>query len=354
MTTETENTNQKEQQSLSQKEIQIENEEKKSLRLGTIILLVLLIGLVVFIIWGIYQAAFPPSPPLQGQMESRTISVSSKVPGRIQQILVKEGDFVVKEQPVVEMHLPELEAKLAQVQAQERAAKAKQDLVDEGARPQEKEAAKAQWQRAEAARELAQKTFNRIAALYKDGLVSTQKYDEVQTNLISATKLAQAAKQQYEIAEIGAREQEKKAVADLSSQAQAGVEEVKSLTESKTLYAPLNAQVEKIIFVEGELAAAGYPIITLVNLNDQWATFNIREPDMSGIEIGKKLKATVPAIGNKTVEYEIYYISPRANYATWRSTRQDAGYDMKTFEVRARPVTKVEALRPGMSVLVER
>lgn len=332
----------------------IEKDEKKSLRLGTLLLLILLIALVSFIVWGIYQAAFPPQPPLQGQMESRTISVSSKVPGRVKKVLVREGDFVTSGQPVVEMHLPELEAKLAQVQAQERAAKQKQSLVDEGARPQEKEAAKAQWQRAEAAENLARKTFNRISALYKDGLVSAQRYDEVQTNWIAAAKQASAAKQQYDIAEIGARVQEKNAVADLSSEASAGVQEVRSLTENKTLYAPLDAQVEKIIFVEGELAAPGYPIVTLVNLNDQWATFNIRESEMPGIEIGKTLHATVPAIGNKSVDYEIYYISPRANYATWRSTRQDSGYDMKTFEVRARPKAKVEGLRPGMSVLVQK
>lgn len=333
---------------------EIETDEKKSLRFGTILLLVLLIALVTFIVWGIYQAAFPPKPPLQGQMESRTVSVSSKVPGRVQKILIQEGDFVTAGQPVVEMHLPELEAKLAQVEAQERAAKQKQSLVDEGARPQEKEAAKAQWQRAVAAEELARKTYNRIAALYKDGLVSAQRYDEVKTNWTAATQQALVAKQQYEIAEIGARQQEKNAVADLTSEAAAGVEQVKSLTESKTLYSPIDAQVEKIIFTDGELAAAGYPIVTLVNLNDQYATFNIREAQMPGIEIGRILQATVPALGDKKIDYKIYYISPRANYATWRSTRQDSGYDMRTFEVRARPITKVDGLRPGMSVLVQK
>ena len=105
---------------------------------------------------------------------------------------------------------------------------------------------------------------------------------------------------------------------------------------------------------DGELAAAGYPIVTLVNLNDQYATFNIREAQMPGIEIGRILQATVPALGDKKIAYKIYYISPRANYATWRSTRQDSGYDMRTFEVRARPMTKVDGLRPGMSVLVQK
>lgn len=329
------------------------NEPVKAPKISVILLLIFIVGLTIFICIGIYKAAFPPRAPLQGQMESRTISVASKVPGRVHQVLVKEGDFVTEGQPVAQMSLPELEAKLSQVQAQERAAQAKQSLVDEGARPQEKQAAKAQWERAQAGADLALKTYNRISALYRDGLVSKQKYDEVQTNWLASKRQAEAAKQVYEIAEIGARVQEKSAASDLAAGAQAGVKQVESLTQDKVLTAPVAAQVDKIILVEGEIAAAGFPVVTLVNLNDQWASFNIREENMPGIEIGKVLKAHVPAIGDKEIDYKIYYISPRANYATWRSTRMDSGYDMKTFEVRARPIQKVDNLRPGMSVLVD-
>ena len=205
-------------------------------------------------------------------MESRTISVASKVPGRIHKVLVSEGDFVKANQPVALMSLPELEAKLQQVQAQERAAQAKQSLVDEGARPQEKQAARAQWERAQAAAALALKTYNRISALYKDGLVSKQKYDEVQTQWIAAKQQADAAKQMYDIAEIGARKQEKSAAFDLAEEAKAGVKQVESLTVDKTLNAPLDAQVDKVILVEGEIAAAGFPVVTLVDLNDQWVS----------------------------------------------------------------------------------
>ncbi len=322
-------------------------------KIGILLLLILLSALIIFLVYGVYRAAFPPLPPIQGQMESRTVTVASKVPGRVAKVLVKEGDTVAAGQPVAEMHLPELEAKLQQLEAQKRAAQAKQSLVDEGARPQEKEAAKAQWERAQAAADLALKTYNRISALYKDGLVSKQKYDEVQTNWKAASQQANAAKQQYEIALIGAREQEKSAVSDLTAEAQAGVKQVESLTADKTLYAPIGAEVDKVILIEGEIAAAGFPVVTLVDLNDQWASFNIREENMPDIKIGKVFKAYVPALGDEKIDYEIYYISPRANYATWRSTRMDSGYDMKTFEVRARPLKKVEGLRPGMSVLVD-
>lgn len=320
---------------------------------GGRILLLLLLCLGVFIAWGIYKAAFPPSPPLQGQMEARTLSVASKTPGRIARILVKEGDMVKKGQPVAELSLPGLEAKLSQTEAQERAAKARQSMVDEGPRSEQKAAARAEWERALAAADLAHKTYQRLRALYRDGLISAERHDQAKAQMISSQQEAVAAREQYDMAMQGARRQEKSAAADQSAEAAAGVAEVESLTADTVLYAPRTSQVDKVILVEGEIIPAGFPALTLVDLADQWVTFNILEQDMPGIAIGKVLTASVPAIDAKGVPFEIYYISPRANYATWRSTRADSGYDMKTFEVRARPRENTKGLRPGMSVLVE-
>lgn len=321
---------------------------------GAWLLIILMIGLAAFIVWGVYKAAFPPKPPLQGQMEARTLSVASKSPGRIGRVLVKEGEMVAKGQPVAEMSLPGLEAKLAQVQAQEKAAQAKQSLVDEGLRPEQIDAAKAKWEAVAAQATLAEKTWRRIDALYKDGLVSAERHDEAKAAWQSASHDADAAREEYETARLGARTQEKAAAADLAAEARAGVAEVESLTDDAILVAPRSAQVDRVLLVEGELTSAGFPVLTLVDLADQWVTFNILEQDMPGIAIGKELTASVPALAKDKVVFEIYYISPRANYATWRSTREDSGYDMKTFEVRARPKQTEAGLRPGMSVLVNR
>ncbi len=328
--------------------------DKRPAAIGRTLLVGFVAALGLFIIWGIWRAAFPPLPPLQGQMEARTINVSSKVPGRVQAVLVEEGDFVKAGQPVARMHLPEIEAKLSQAQAQERAARARQSLVDEGARPQEKEAARAEWERASADADLALKTWRRIEALYRDGLVSRQKYDEVRAQMLATADQARAARQVYDIALTGARKQEKSAASEQSSEAAAGVEEVEALADNRQLLAPRAGQVDKVILVSGEMAGAGFPVLTIVNLEDQWATFNIREEHMPGIKIGTVLKARIPALDARDVDYRIYYISPRASYATWRSTRENSGYDMKTFEVRARPEKAPDGLRPGMSVLVDR
>ncbi len=321
---------------------------------GKILLLLLVIGLGTFTAWGIWRAAFPPKPPLQGQMEARTLSVASKSPGRIGRLLVQEGDMVSKGQTLVAMRLPEIEARLNAAEAAEHAAQARQSLVDAGPRPQAIAQARAQWQSAQAQADLAFKTYQREAALYKDGLISAQRHDEIKSRWLAASQEALAAREAYTMAELGARKEEKAAAADLSAEAAAGVEALASLAGDEQLKAPAAGQVDKLLLFEGELAQAGFPILTIVELDEQWVTFNILEEEMPGIQIGGILRGTVPALGNTQINYKIYYISPRANYATWRSSRQDSGYDMKTFEVRARPDKAVAGLRPGMSVLVAR
>lgn len=323
-------------------------------KLGLILLLGVVVGVGAFVIWGIWRAAFPPLPPFQGQMEGRIISVSSKVPGRVQEVLVEAGDNVSAGQVVARMRLPEVEARLSQARAQNQAAQARQSMVDEGLRPQEKEAARAEWEKATSAAALASKTYERIEALFRDGLVSRERHDEARAQMLAASDQAAAARQIYDLALTGSRGQQKTVASAESSEAAAEVREAASLADNLELTAPRAGQVDKVILVEGEVAGAGFPILTIVNLEEQWASFNIREENLPGIAIGHVMRARVPALGKRDIPYRVYYISPRASYATWRSTREDSGYDMKTFEVRARPVEKVPDLRPGMTVLVDR
>lgn len=321
--------------------------------LGAILLLIFAAGVAVFAIWGVWRAAYPPVAPMQGQMEARIINISSKVPGRVARVLFKEGDFVEAGQAAALMSLPDIEAKLSRAKAGERAVGEKKSMIDEGARVENIRAARADWEAAAAEAAMAAKTYERLAALFKDGLVSRERYDEARARSEAASAEADALKEKYELAEAGARPQEKLAVADEKAGAEAAVAEVASFAEDTVLRAPRAGQVERVVLTEGEMAGAGFPVLTIVNLAEQYAVFNILEEDMPGVKIGATLKASVPAIA-RDVDFIIYYISPRANYATWRSTRQNSGYDMKTFEVRARPAAPEADLRPGMSVLVAR
>ncbi len=303
---------------------------------------------------GVWLAKHPAKEPLYGMMQAKTVDVAAKVTGRVEALKVREGDNVTADQLLLVLDIPEVEAKLKEVRALQEAAAAKSSLVDEGARPQEIRAAKAQMQRAQAGAQLATKTYNRVRSLYKDGLVSKQKFDEALAQKQSADQMLAMAREQYDIAVTGARAQEKTAASALSQQAAGGVEQVQTIVDEKNVTAPLAAEVSRIFVEEGEIAAAGVTLVSLVDLTDQWVVFNVREDAMPEIKKGTQLKAEIPALGRKDVAFEVYFINARGEYATWRATRQSTGFDLKTFEVRARPVSAVPDLRPGMSVIVHR
>lgn len=303
---------------------------------------------------GVWLAKHPAKEPLYGMMQAKTVDVAAKVTGRVEALKVREGDNVTADQLLLVLDIPEVEAKLKEVRALQEAAAAKSSLVDEGARPQEIRAAKAQMQRARAGAQLATKTYNRVRSLYKDGLVSKQKFDEALAQKQSADQMLAMAREQYDIAVTGARAQEKTAASALSQQAAGGVEQVQTIVDEKNVTAPLAAEVSRIFVEEGEIAAAGVALVSLVDLTDQWVVFNVREDAMPEIKKGTQLKAEIPALGRKDVAFEVYFINARGEYATWRATRQSTGFDLKTFEVRARPISAVPDLRPGISVIVHR
>lgn len=312
------------------------------------------IGLLAFIGIGLWKAASPTPAPLQGQVDARTIEVAPKIPGRIEEVLVKEGDTVDSGAVMVRIGIPEISAKLDQVTAQQAAAQAKARLVEEGARKEKIREAQSMYQSALASLELARKTYDRVSALYKEGLVSAQKHDEAKAALDTASGITRAARSVYEMAQTGSREDEKKAAEAMARQAASGVAEVRSLAEESEVRAPRSGEVTRVVLHAGEVTPAGFPLVTLLDHSDKWVVFNIREDELSQIKIGTQLKAKVPALGMNDVGFTVYWINPRADYATWRSTRQSTGYDVRTFEVRARPDTPLQDLRPGMSVIVER
>ena len=310
-------------------------------------------GIAAFLGWGVWEATHPAPVPLQGMVDARTISVSAKVPGRLAELKVREGDVLKAGDTVAVIAIPEIEAKLAQVKAQERAAQAREDMANTGARVQEKEAARADLERAKAGLALAAKTYSRVNALYKEGLIAAQRHDEATAQLAAARKLAEAAAAKLSAVDEGARVEDKAAARALVEQAQGGVSEVTSLASESIVKTPAAGEVTRIVMEEGEVAPAGFPLVLVTDLSDKWVVFNIREDELPGVEVGTTLKAFIPAV-NRKVDLKVTWINPRGEYAVWRATRQSTGYDLRTFEVRARPAEDLPALRPGMTVVVER
>lgn len=293
-----------------------------------------------------------PPEMLQGQVEVKRVNVSSKVPGRVEELLVHEGEEIEKGQAVAQLSSDEIEAKLAQVDASIAAAKAQENKAETGARQEEIRAARANWERAKAGADLAKSTYERVENLYADGVVPAQKRDEAQAQYRASKMLSDAARAQYDMARAGARGEDKDAAAALVRQAEGGRAEVEAYLAETKVKSPIAGEVASQIVETGELVSAGLPIIVVADLNDAWVSFQVREDRLDGLQKDATFHGKVPALGDKEIELKISYIAAMGDFATWRSTRASGGYDLKTFEVRARPTQPVEGLRPGMSVVV--
>ena len=310
------------------------------------------LGAVALLVWGLWAASRPMPEALQGQMEARETDVAPKITARIAEVLVREGDKVQPGTPLLRLDSPEVAAKLAQATAAQQAAQAVASKAAHGARPQEIEMARLNWQRAQAAAELAEKSFRRVEGLARDGLVAAQKRDEAEANHKAARDQALAARAQYDLARAGAREEDKTAAAAQARQVAGVVAEVQAAQAETSLPSPVAGEVAKVLARPGELSPQGVAVVTVVDLQDQWVVLNLREDQLARFAIGSEFEATLPALAGRTVRFKVYMSSVLPDFATWRATRAGQGFDVRTFEVRARPLAPVDGARPGMSVLV--
>lgn len=316
----------------------------------------LVITIAVFaavILFSIYFFSNNEPIYLQGQVEAKQINVAPKVPGRVKAIYKKEGDRVQKGELLLELESTEIDAKLSQAEAVRLAAQAQSDKALHGAREEQIKGAYNVWQQAQAAADLAEKTYQRVSNLFNDKVLPAQKKDEAYTQMVALQKQAEAAKSQYEMAKNGARDEDKTAAQALVAQAQGVITEVNAYKDGAKVYAPADTQIQTIIPNEGEIVNAGYPVMNLIDTNDEWVVFNIREDKMVNYKEGTKFKAIVPALGNQEIELEVKHIAVQADFATWTATKSKGDFDKKTFAIKAYPTAKVEGLKPGMSVLVE-
>lgn len=320
---------------------------KQGVALGAVLL-----AAVGFTAWGFWQASRPVPVPIQGQMEAQETDVAPKVTARVAEILVKEGDRLSVGSPLLRLDSPEVSAKLAQATAAQEAARAVEAKAQAGARPQEIEMARLNWQRAVAAAQLAERSFARVDGLAREGLVAAQKRDEAEANHRAARDQALAAKAQYDLARAGARPEDRSAASAQVRQVAGVLAEVQAAQAETELKSPVAGEVAKVLARVGELSPQGVPVVTVVNLQDQWVVLNVREDMLSRFALGAEFEGRLPALAQRSVRFKVFHSAALPDFATWRATRADQGFDARTFEVKARPLAPIEGMRPGMSVLV--
>lgn len=309
------------------------------------------VGIGSWIAYSFYQAYQPKPIRLQGQIEAQQYSISSKVPGRIDEVMVEKGDLIAIGDPVFTLFSPEIDAKLDQALAGQKAAGAMVLQAENGARSQQIAASNDQWQKAKAASSLAEKTYKRVDNLYKDGVVAEQKRDEALTQWQASKYTQSAAYQMYQMAKEGARNETKQAAFEKERMAAGAVAEVEAYAQDTKINSWFNGEVSQVLLNSGELAPQGFPVVTVIDMTDSWAVFNVREDRLKYFDKGTHFNGYLPAL-DKEMEFEVTHISVMGNFATWRSTDSSQGFDLRTFEVEAKPVNQTEKLRVGMSVSV--
>lgn len=311
-----------------------------------LIAIVLVVGIVGFIL------SRPKEALLQGEAEATEYRVSGKVPGRIEAFLADEGQQVRKGDTLVVIDSPEIRSKIAEANAAKAAAQAQRNKAYNGAQKEQIAGAYELWQKALVGENVMAKSYERIKTLHEQKVVSDQKFDEVEAQYQAACATTRAAKSQYDLAIAGARQEDKDAAVALVERANAAVELVNSYLEEITLTSPADGIITARYPKVGELVGQGSPIMTVQDLSDMWFTFNIREDQLHSMKNGDKVQLRIPALDNREVTAMVYYLVVRESYATWRATKEQGEFDSRTFEVRVRPDSEVEGLRPGMSALM--
>lgn len=293
-----------------------------------------------------------PQETIQGEMEADEYRVSSKLPSRVVKIFVKEGDYVHVGDTLAILESPEVSAQEKVAEAAAGATDAISDLTEAPTRREAVESAYQVYQQAIAAADIAQKTYLRTERLYTEGVTTAQRRDEAKASYDAAQAAVKTTKAQWELAKSGAREEEKRAAKKNAEAARKAVDVVSSLVKENVQIATQEGEVSEIYPKVGELVGMGSPIMSISIVNDMWGTFNIREDQLKGKKIGDIFTAFIPAL-NKDVKVKIYYIKDEGTYAVWKATKTTGQYDLKTFEVKVRPIEHVEGLRPGMSLIVK-
>ena len=325
-----------------------ENKEHNNILLAVFGLLavVVIIGLIGFFTLGRSEEI------IQGEVEVSEFRVSSKLPGRVLDIRVKEGDHVNVGDTLVILEVPEATAQQKVAQATEGAASALSEMAQAGARAETIQAAFQLYQAAKAASEIAEKTYQRVQNLFNEGVVSAQKRDEAYAAYKASQAQVEAAKSQYDMARNGARSQEKQAARKQAEAAQGAVDLINSMLRETVQVATVEGEVSDIFPMEGELVGLGSPIMNIAITDDMWGVFNVREDQLEGMKVGDELTAYVPAF-KQDLRLRVSNIKDEGSFATWKATKTSGQYDLKTFEVKAVPVEQIEGLRPGMSLIVK-
>jgi HlyD family secretion protein len=290
---------------------------------------------------------------VQGEVDAMRFDMAARVDGRVADIPVERGQDVAAGSVLVKIDNPETLAQKTQAITAELVAKAQLAHINAGTRAEDIAARKAALDRAQAAVVLANKTYDRISELTGHGHASVAELDKATDSLQESQRAADQAKSAYEAAVNGYTKEEREIAQATVKKALADTTEVQSIIDQMVVYAPVASQVYLRNVEPGEYVSPGVPLITLIDLNDMWVHFDLREDLVKTLKVGDRFKVRIPALSDREITVEVRLIATKGEYASWRATRATGDFDLRTFSIRAYPVDKVAGLRPGMSAYLD-
>jgi HlyD family secretion protein len=315
----------------------------------------IIVGLIVAVIAGlsIWYLVRPQPLLVQGEVDATRLDIAARVDGRVADIPVERGENIAAGAVLVRIDNPETLAKHEQALAAKVVADAQLANIKAGTRAEVIAARKAALERAQASVILAQKTYDRISQLAEHGNAPQARLDQATDALHESQRATDQAKSAYEQAVNGYTAEERQISAANVQKAVADIAAVQSVIDQMVITAPVASQVYKRNVEPGEYVSPGVPLVTLIDLNDLWIHFDLREDLVKTLKIGDRFDVRIPALADRRITVEVKLIATKGEYASWRATRATGDFDLRTFAIRAYPVEKVPELRPGMSAYVD-
>jgi HlyD family secretion protein len=315
----------------------------------------LIVGLVVVAVaaLSIWYLVRPQPLLVQGEVDATRFDIAARVDGRVAEVPVERGQNVPAGAVLVRIDNPETIAKNEQALAAKIVADAQLANIKVGTRAETIAAQKAALERAEASVVLAQKTYDRTSQLAEHGNAPIARLDQATDSLHESQRAVDQARSAYEQAVNGYTKEEREIAVANVGKALADIKAVQSIIDQMVVYAPVASQVYQRNIEPGEYVSPGVPLVTLIDLNDLWIHFDLREDLVRTLKVGDRLGVRIPALDDRHITVEVKLIATKGEYASWRATRATGDFDLRTFSIRAYPVDKVPELRPGMSAYLD-
>ena len=286
-----------------------------------------------------------------GMVDAEFVDVSASLPGRVQDLLVKEGDTVTEGQILIQMKTAEINTIQSQAADAVIIAQNQLNKANRGVEPEVLASSKNLQQIAQEQMNLMSKTYSRFQTLYNEGVISGQERDLVYFKYKAAQKELETANLNVQLLQRGNNDELKNSARAVLNQAKDAEKLAEQVKENSSIKAPASGKISTIITTKGEMVNAGYPMLTIRKANSIYIKFNLRQNQMNKIEKGSVVEMKIPGCTPEIIKGQVAEMAPALGYADWVPEKQNGEFELRTFQIKVKPenINVIKGLRVGMT-----